>query len=81
MGEKISKEEALQFENFSLRAEALETQAQLTKAQHAEFMRSLKDKYHLGDEDKIDIRTLAIIRAPVVEPVKEAAPAEPAPAV
>lgn len=74
--QKISKEEALQFENFGLRIEALESQVLLTKAQHGEFMREMREKYALAEQDKIDMRTLAIVRAPKPEPVKD----EPKPA-
>ncbi len=78
MPEKISREDALQLENFALRMEALQSQQAATEAQREGFMRTMRDRYHLGEQDKIDLRSLEIKRAPKPEPVKdEPKPAEP----
>lgn len=69
MPEKISKEDALQLENFALKLEAIE-------AQREAFMSGMRERYHLGDQDRIDMRTLTIMRAPVPAP-EAAPPAEP----
>lgn len=77
--EKITNEERLQLENFALRLEALEAQRVATESQREAFTRGMRDRYQLGERDQIDLRTLAIIRAPKPEPAVEK-PAEPAPA-
>jgi len=76
MPEKISKEDALQLENFALRLEALESQKAATEAQREGFARGLRDRYHLGEQDRINMQSLEITRAP--KPA-EPPPADPAP--
>ena len=72
MPEKISKEDALQLENFALRLESLEAQKVAAESQREAFAKALRDRYQLGDQDRLDLRTLAIVRAPKAE-----LPAEP----
>lgn len=72
MGDKISREDALRLENFALRLDALESQKMATEAQREAFMREMRDRYKLGENDKIELRSLEIKRAPVPE-----APVEP----